>query len=82
MDPVTVILIGIGALLALVYARARLYNKHCMWYWDNIIRSYRSQCGGITRLPGHSKEFKFKNCPICMKPIALNPFIDRQEGRP
>jgi hypothetical protein len=80
MTPVTVILIGIGAVLALVYARLRIRKNHCMWYWDNISHLYSTQCGGTTSLIDNTNEVKFRYCPICEKPITINNFIDRQEG--
>lgn len=82
MVDVCIVTLSVIIILILVYVRLKIYNKECMWYWDNISHNYRTQCGGAIRFAGGSKKISFKYCPICEKPIAINPFIDRQEGSP
>lgn len=82
MPDIISVLIFIIVIVVLICLRVRINNKECMWYWDNITRRYCTQCGDTVRMVNRGRKIPFKDCTICKRPIAVNPFIDRQEGRP
>lgn len=73
--PIIVVLILIGM-------RIRMHFKNCMWYFDDIDKCWVTQCKNRKFTVGINKDEKLWNdCIFCGKPIAVNPFIQRSEGR-
>lgn len=78
------ICLAVAGVLILVLLGLRLhsYFKDCMWYWDDIEKCYKTQCG--RRYGSRKGDDKDKNsyCPFCGKPKIINPFIIRSDGTP
>lgn len=74
------ILVGI-IIFILAILRIKLHVTNCMWYWDGVDHCWVTQCKGKFRIVGEDKSVPSKNCVFCKKPIAVNHFIVRSEGR-
>lgn len=79
-------IIVVASIFILLCYRIKIYRTNCMWYWDDIDGCWRTQCRPRSKFIGYCESdawrFREKDCLFCDKPISVNSFKKRSQGKP